>query len=142
MATNHEESVETTLMEHLATLITTPATTIAEPDWPFTGSPPYLRANIIPTRSGAITESGGMKRHAGILQIDVVTERNKGRLTAIQIIDQVCQHFRMGVLIWGSDGRNIQIIEPPVPQAPFYDENETVTPVDIYYSSFSTVSTA
>ncbi|MAN65364.1 phage tail terminator-like protein [uncultured Hyphomonas sp.] len=141
MATDHEESVRAALFGHLTALTTTPATEIAWPNISFDPATyPYLRVNVIPTRPGMMTEDGTRKPHRGILQVDVVTKRGGGYPSSL--VDQLCQHFRQGVQIFGSDGRFVHITEPPYPTAPFDDETETIVPVQVRYTSSSTVSSS
>ena len=42
----------------------------------------------------------------------------------------------------GPDGRFVHITEPPYPTAPFDDETETIVPVQVRYTSSSTVSSS
>lgn len=142
MATTDEVDVLQTLFDHLSGLTTTPATTIAWPNGNFEPSGyPYLRVNVIPLRSGRISESGDMKRHDGILQISIVEERGAGMHRTARIAGQLIDHFRQGVTIYHDDSdRAVQITEPGHQVAPFDDANETVTPVQFRFTSFSTVS--
>jgi len=142
MATDDEYKVTKALFDHLAGLTTSPATETSWPNVNFEPTAyPYKRANVIPTRPGRASESGDLKRHVGIFQVDVVSRKGDGVMTSHEIAGQIIDRFKQGAPIFTADNSHcIQITEPPFVTAPIVDEGEVILPVQIQYSSFSTVS--
>ena len=142
MATDDEYKIARALSAHLDGLTTTPATEVAYPNENFKPTAyPYLKANVIPARPGRTTESGELKRHVGIMQVDVVMQKGAGVMQGHKIAGQIIDRFKQSTQIFTTDETQcIQITEPPWQTAPLFGDNEVSIPVQIPYSSFSTVS--
>lgn len=142
MATDDEYKVTKALFDHLSSLTTVPATEIAWPNVNFEPSTyPYLRVNVIPTRPGRTTESGDMKRHVGIFQVSVMARKGAGEMAARKIAGQVIDRFKQSTTLFTTgNSQCVQITEPPHEGGAIEGDSEIMLPVQIYYSSFSTVS--
>lgn len=101
-------SIEKTLLDYLATLVTVPAFAVA---WPNLGYEPvpgssYLRASVLPNQTDlAGVGPGAAERHVGLFQVLVNGDENVGSAAVSDVADQVRTFFKTGTVIAGNGVR-------------------------------------
>lgn len=92
----------------------------------------YLLAQIMINETETFPVSNGTYRYTGIFQVTVVYPRNAGILLAIDLADEVVDHFEKGTIIDG-DGVRVKINRQPSQATPIGDDVWLRLPVSIPY---------
>lgn len=132
MAFVKEALLQQALFTHLATLTTTPATTIVYPSDPDTGpSRPYLQVDHLPNtaRQETLDPSTDLP---GFLIVTVVSDEGVGTLQAQNIGAQVAAHFPTTLRLFTDDYR-IRFTQPATVGQSRLDDGELRTNVSIPY---------
>jgi hypothetical protein len=135
-----ETNIQNALLKRVQSLTTT--LPIAWPNLDFTppadGSP-YLAVRILPNRNERVfLGSNDPTYRQGILQINVVTQYNKGPSASVETAGQIALHFPQDLVLRES-GVNVQLTKAPDVGSAVANPNGTnwLVPISIYYEAFA-----
>jgi hypothetical protein len=137
-----EADIQTALLQRVLTLSITPTLPIAWPNRDFI--PPsdgssYLQVRILPNRNTRLfLGSNEESWRQGILQINLITQYDKGPSFGVDIAGQIAQHFPQDLMLRYS-GVKVQLTKTPDVGSAVASPTGTqwIVPVSIYYEAFA-----
>lgn len=141
MAVGTDAIIMAALLDHLQTLVFTPALQIAMPgiDFPKTGQPKpdnYLAAFFMPNETSNTELGAGQEQHRGMLQVSVFWKKGAGHVKPLEAADKIITHFAKGTTL-NSGGLKIMIDRKPYAAQPMQDTDRVQVPVTIRYHAFA-----
>lgn len=141
MPSGVEANIFRALMEHLMTLVFTPALPIAAPNVVFppagqTKPDNYLSVTFLPNRTDTLSIGNGHQRHQGILQVSVFWKSGNGIVKPLDVADRIIKHFAKGTVLEGQ-GLKVKIGRKPWAAPPLQDAAYIQVPVSIEYVTFA-----
>jgi hypothetical protein len=146
MATGVEANIMSALLDHLDTLVFSPALEIARPGikYPADGPdgkelpkpPNYLRASFIPNRTETLSVGKGKQMHQGILQVSVYWKVGAGYVKPLDVADRIIRHFAKGTRLVFNDVK-VKVDRKPWVSGPLQEPDRVQFPVTIPYRSFN-----
>lgn len=129
-----------TLLDHLNTLVFTPALPIAEPGitFPAVGDPMpdnYLAVFYLPNQTRQVTIGDDPQQKRGLLQVSVFWEAGVGLVKPFDVAGAIVNHFKNRVLVTGN-GTAITIYQEPWAASPIQEDDRVQIPVTVPYSAF------
>lgn len=139
MATGTDAIILAALLDHLGTLVFSPALKIAMPgvNFPTAGqSKPdnYLAVSFLPNRTASMAVGVGPNVHFGLLQVSVLWKSGAGLVKPLDAADRVITHFAKNTVLF-SAGRKVKISRKPWAASPLQEDDRVLIPVSIPYES-------
>lgn len=136
MATSEDAIILSTLLDHLGTLVLSPALPIAQPGVQF---PPagqtlpknYLAVTFLPNKTERLTLGDEPQLKNGMLQISVFWGAKEGLIKPLDVAGRIISHFNNARFV--SSGVRIAIVGEPWSAPPIQTVDRTNTPVTIDY---------
>lgn len=129
MALSGEALIEDGLFRHIATLTTTPATTLAWPNKKHGNGKPRIEVSHAPNTTRGATLKGG-KEYTGFLIATVVIKEGQGTTKGSDIASQVISHF---VDTIHTTEQRIRFVQPASVAQPIMDGSDVRFPISIPY---------
>lgn len=93
-----------------------------------------LRLSFMPNRTRQITMGDDPQQKRGLLQVSVVWPVGQGIIDALEVVDQVIDHFKNQTLF--ASGVRITISSEPWAAGPLQEDDRVQIPVSIPYHAF------
>ncbi|QRY69112.1 hypothetical protein JVX98_12840 [Ensifer sp. PDNC004] len=137
MATGTDAIIFTALTDRLRTI--PQVLPIAGPNvvFPAAGQPlppKYLRLAFMPNQTRQVTMGDDPQQKRGLLQISVVWPVGQGIVGALEVVDQIIDHFKNQTLF--ASGVRITISSEPWAAGPLQESERVQIPVTIPYHAF------
>lgn len=94
----------------------------------------YLHLSFMPNRTRQITMGDDPQQKRGLLQVSVVWPVGQGIIGALEVVDQVIDHFKNQTLF--ASGVRITISSEPWAAGPLQESERVQIPVTIPYHAF------
>ncbi|PSS59855.1 hypothetical protein C6558_36135 [Ensifer sp. NM-2] len=112
---------------------------IAGPNVVFPGAgqtlpPKYLRLAFMPNQARQVTMGDDPQQKRGLLQVSVVWPVGQGIIDALEVVDQVIDHFKNQTLF--ASGVRITISSEPWAAGPLQESERVQIPITIPYHAF------
>lgn len=141
MATGIDAIILAALLDHLATLVLSPALPVAYPGvlFPAAGQQKpdnYLQVSFLPNRTDTLSVGKGQQMHQGILQVSVYWKAGIGYVKPLDVADRIIKHFAKGTRIISGTVK-IKVDNKPWVSGPVQEGDRVQFPVTIPYRSFN-----
>lgn len=128
------------LLDHLKTLVFTPALPVAEPGitFPVAGQATpanYLAVFYLPNQTRQVTLGDDPQQKRGLLQVSVYWRAGAGQIKAFDVAGAIVKHFANRQFTT-PNGTVITIYNDPWAASPIQEDDRVQIPVTIPYSAF------
>jgi hypothetical protein len=96
--------------------------------------PKYLRLAFMPNQTRQVTMGDDPQQKRGLLQVSVVWPVGQGIIDALEVVDQVIDHFKNQTLF--ASGVRITISSEPWAAGPLQESERVQIPITIPYHAF------